>query len=343
MTRIQSTLHLVIGLLILISAAGAAGQVTKSGTTAGQFLKIGVGSRATAMGESFVALANDVTAVYWNPAGLAEISGNEAMFGHTEWLADITYENIAVAIPLGSSGGTAALWANSMNVPEDEVTTVFQPNGTGERFSASMVALGFSYAKRLTDRFSLGVTGKYIREGIWSMSATGVGIDVGTLYHSQYRNLRIGIGVTNFGTKMHLRGRANLIFVDPDPTLDGNNDQIRSELETDTWELPLMLRAGVAFDAIDAENMRLTVVTNSNHPNDNTENLNIGTELALSETIFLRGGYRGIGLDESEGGLTLGAGLLLEAGNVTGFRLDYAYTDWGVLKKVQRVSISAEF
>ena len=329
-------------LTLLLSNSISSAQITKSGTTVYSFLKIGVGSRAAAMGESYIAMADDATAVYWNPAGLAQARESQALFGHIEWLADISYDNIAITAPIGNRG-TVGIWANNLGVPEDIVRTVFHPEGTGERFSANMLSIGISYGQYLTDKFALGGTIKYIRESIWNMEAIGYAIDVGTLYTSNFRNMKIGIGIFNFGPKSKMSGRANLLFVDPDPNFDGNNDQIRAELEMEEWEMPLMLRAGIALDVISTEFNRLTLAVNQNYPNDNSEFFNFGSEFALNETVFLRGGYRGFGLDESEGGLSLGGGVRINLAGNTSLLVDYAYTDWGRLNEVNRFTLSANF
>jgi len=317
-------------------------QVIKSGTTAASFLKIGIGSRAAAMGESFVAISDDATAVFWNPAGISQLRRSTAFFGHVEWLADMSYENVSIVTPLGTNSAVA-IWANSLSVPEDIVRTVFQPEGTGERFSANMISLGATYSRYLTDRFSFGGSVKYVRESIWTMQAAAIAIDVGTLYKSDYRNMKIGISLSNFGAKMKMAGRANLLFVDPDPSIVGNNDKIRAELQLDEWELPLLLRAGVAFNLIESEISRFTLAANQNFPSDNKEFFNFGGEYALNETVFVRGGFRGAGIDEAEGGISFGGGVNINLAGNTSLMVDYAYTDWGILNKVNRFSLSANF
>ena len=107
--------------------------------------------------------------------------------------------------------------------------------------------------------------------------------------------------------------------------------------------MPLMLRAGIALDVISTEFNRLTLAVNQNYPNDNTEFFNFGSEFALNETVFLRGGYRGFGLDESEGGLSLGGGVNINLAGNTSLMVDYAYTDWGRLNEVNRFTLSANF
>jgi len=329
-----------VGFLVsLVSPLGA--QIVKSGTTAGQFLKIGVGARAVAMGEAFVATANDITACYWNPGGLSRLGKNEVIFLHSEWLADISYDFAAFAIPLGEAG-TFGGFVTSLTVPDDKVRTVHDPEGTGELFGATDLALGISYAKNITDRFSFGINGKFIRQKIWNMSGTAVAFDVGTLYWSQFYDLRIGMAMSNFGTKIRMEGRAGLLFVDIDPTLEGNNDKIRAHLEMEKWDLPLLFRVGFALDPIKTESQRLTIGADAIHPNDNREYVNMGFEYAFRDVLFLRGGYRGLGIYQLEGGLTAGGGVRLRLPGAV-LKVDYAYVDYGRLQAVHRYAISIEF
>ena len=317
-------------------------QVTKVGTTAAQFLKIGVGSRAASLGEAFTAAADDASAIYWNPAGLVYLQRNEIFFNHMSWLAGTSYDFLGLVLPTHSSMGTFGIFASSLSIPEDEVRTVFQPEGTGEKFNAGDVALGFSYSRFLTDRFSFGINGKYIQQTIWSMKASSAAIDIGTLYRSSFRNMKIGIVLSNFGTKAKMKGRANLLYVDPDPSIEGNNEQIRAALEMDSWDLPLLLRTGISFDIINSGYNRVTVMLDYNNPNDNKEYLNSGFEYAFNNIVFLRGGFRGYGMSELEGGLSLGGGVNLHWKN-TLFKFDYAYSDYGILKNTDRYTISFVF
>lgn len=317
---------------------------TKVGTSSGQFLKIGVGARAAGMAGSFNASASDVTAVYWNPAGLAGLSKNEFIISHIDWLAGISYDFLAMALPLTQLRGTAAVFVSSLTVPEEEVRTIYEPEGTGEFFDAGNLALGFSYAMSVTDRFSIGFVGKYVQESIWSMRSSAVALDIGTLYRSDFRNLRIGIGLSNFGTKMKLEGRANLLFVDPDPFIEGNIETIRAELEMEKWDLPLYVRTGAALELMDSKAMRATYSVDMLHPSDNREFINSGIEIGLlNEALFIRGGYQGYGMDEAEGGLAFGAGIAISSASVGSLSVDYAVTDFSRLSYVHQISVKVGF
>jgi opacity protein-like surface antigen len=341
--RRARTLAVIVALAICGAAhAQFVENVSKVGTTSACFLEIEVGARPLAMGGAFVATANDATALYWNAAGLARLTRNEVHLGHTEWLADMNYDFAGVALPLGSFGTLGASFC-ALGMDEMEVRTVFYPEGTGERFGASDVALGLSYARALTDRFSIGFTGKYIQQKIWHMSASSFALDVGTLFVTQLKGMRIGASISNFGGKMRLEGKDTQVNHDIDPSKYGNNDKIIAHLATDRWSLPLIFRAGVAMELLNAAHNRLTLAVDAIHPNDNTEYLNVGAEYAFNENVFLRAGYKSLFLRDGEEGLTLGGGLAYELLGRVRLKLDYAYLDFGVLENVQRFSIGLEF
>lgn len=333
-----------IATAVLIMASGlvADEKITKVGNSVASFLKIGVGARAAGMGGSFSAMSGDITSIYWNAAGLSRIEGNQLFFSHINWFAGINYDFYAVGIPVGNTG-SVGLYAISVQVPEDEVRTVLQPKGTGEFFDASDMALGFSYARNITDRFSVGIVGKYIQERIWSMTSKAVALDIGTLYRSNWSNLRIGIVLNNFGSKMKLSGRANIVPVDPDPTIEGNIETIRAELETEHWDLPLNVKTSVALDVLSTSLFSLTTAIDMIHPNDNLEYINVGGEARILKAFYVRGGYHGYGMDEAEGGISMGAGLNVRTSTGMMLKIDYALTDWGRLKNVNQISFGIGF
>lgn len=316
--------------------------VSKVGTTAAPFLEIEAGSRALGMGGAFVAVSNDVTALYWNPAGIARLKKSEAMFDHADWLADTRFDYAALAMSIGRNDAIGLSFI-TFGMDEMEVRTVFYPEGTGEKFSANDMAICLSYARNLTDRFSIGFTGKYIQQKLWHMKASSIALDVGTLFTTGLKNMRIGMSISNFGNKMHLYGKDTMVKHDIDVVKYGNNEKINAHLDTGFWSLPLLFRVGIAMEFLQTDMNRLTFALDALHPNDNTESINVGFEYALNEMFFLRGGYKSLFQRDAEEGLSAGAGF---AYNLTGsfdVVFDYAYTDFGVLQNVQRFSIALRF
>ncbi len=313
--------------------------VSKTGTTAANFLSIGMGSRAIAMGGAYVAVADDASALYWNPSGTARISSPEFMFSHSEWLADINFDNAAVVIPMGETG-SLGITSTFLTMGEMKVRTVTEPEGTGEFFDAGSYSLGLGFSKMLTDRFSIGLVGKYIREYIKDSSSTGFAIDVGTLFETQWRGMMLGMSISNFGTKMQLSGNDVLVQVDPDPTQNGNNENINANLLLDKFDLPLMFRVGVALDLLrEVSGNSLLVSTDAMHPNDNTEAMDFGMEYGFRDKFFARIGYKSVFMRDAEEGLTAGAGFRLPILGTAEITVDYAYQSFDRLEQAHRLSI----
>jgi opacity protein-like surface antigen len=327
---------------ILIIIAGTLFAQTKVGSTAAPFLNIGVGPRAIAMGGAFVATANDVTSLYWNPAGASRAQSNSALFAHSRWFADINYNWAGAMLSLGDLG-VIGLSLNYLDYGDMEITTLREPEGTGEVFNPQDLVIALTYGYNLTDRFSIGGSVKYVNQKIWNVSANAIAADIGVLFISDIYGLRIGATITNFGSDMQLDGKDLYILTDINEQVFGNNDQILSKLNTDSYPLPLTFRVGVAMDLLNFEDHRFTVAADALHPNDNAESLNIGGEYVFMNILALRGGYKSLFLDNSEEGLTLGAGVSYDIAPNLGLFFDYAYQDFGRLDNAQQFSLGVKF
>ena len=354
----RNSLFLVVALLLLLP--GRSSGQSKVGTSAAPFLTIGVGSRPQAMGGAFTAMSDDVHALYWNPAGLARLQKSEVMLVHSTWLADMDFDYVGVAFAMGQMG-TLGLSATLLSVGEMEVTTNRYQDGTGLMFDSYSMAAGASYGYRFYDRFSIGGTVKYIREAIWNESATGMAIDIGTLLITPLKDIRLGMSISNFGTKMQMSGRDLTIFYDPDENRQGNNPNIPAEIKTDEWKLPLTMRLGFAGELIQTPTNRLTWALDWVVPNDNTEFVNLGGEYAYNEYVFLRAGFRAmrpgtykenetdtsskfrLSEPDNGGGFTFGGGVKLGVATGLTFVADYAYEGYELLGSVHKYSLSVQF
>ena len=315
--------------------------VTKRGTTAAEFLSIPVGARATAMGNAITALVDDPTAIYWNPAGLAQIDGGGFTGEYAQWLAEIDFNFAAVVLP--SRFGTFGLGLTSMRTPEMEVTTVDQQDGTGETFTASSYAFAFSYGRALTDRFSLGASVKVVSERIWNSSTSGVAFDVGTQFITPFRGIRLGAAISNFGTKLRIGGDDLLTRVDIDPNNRGNNESNRALLKTDAFDMPLTMRIGLAGEVFQGGGSRLTLAVEALNPNNSEQYGNVGAEVGLlGDLVLLRGGYAELFLNDSVRSYTLGAGLRYRFAPLI-FSLDYAFEKQDFFTDVNRFTLSIRF
>ena len=346
-TRCRSRLRITLWILLLTAAwlpvAAIAQKVSKVGTTAAEFLQIGVGPRAMGMGGAFVAAADDASSLYWNPAGLSHVPGGEVIATHSEWLADVNFDYLGVGLRVGSLG-TFGVSVTMLSVPDMLVRTEDRQEGTGEMFDAADIAMAVSYGRSVTDRFSVGATVKYIQQRVWHSTATGFSVDLGTQFRTDFfGGLTIGAAIYNFGTDMKMSGRDARTFVDPDPRQLGNNSRIPANFEMDSFSLPLNFQIGVSSQPIDTRMHSLTINADALHPSSNYESANIGVEYGFQDRVFLRAGYRALFLEDSEGGLAGGLAVhqRLFGGNVA--KLEYAYRTAGRLGGIHVMGLSFSF
>jgi hypothetical protein len=341
------TLRTVIAALLVVSAAF--GAFSKVGTTGANFLKIGVG-RATGMGDAFVAIADDASATYYNPGGLARV-GRCVQLNHLEWIADLTHENISAVLPTGF--GTVALSVTALAMGDIEQTTIDNPNtrlredeGTGLFFGASDLAVAASYSRIITDKLSFGLTVKAINQSIWDMSASAVGADLGLLYNTGWNSLRIGAAMTNFGTQLSFSGRQldySFFWGDSGPS------QLQGSYKTSPSPLPTTFRFGLAYDVVNQGSNVLTAALDVLHPSDINETVNIGLEYGYAKTFYVRAGYvlnTDISYQEKLGwgtGLSAGLGVRTEPAKGLKLGLDYGYRFIEYLKPTHRLLLTVGF
>ncbi len=339
---------LIFGLLLLSFTGGSVAtaqvfksDVSKRGTTAASFLSIGQGARATGMGSAFVAVADDWSSLYWNPAGITSV-GNGVTFDHTQWFADIGYNFIAGSISLGSIGNLG-MSLTSSTIGDMRVTTIDQPEGTGEVFNMSQVAFSLAYAIRLTDNFAIGFNPKFVYERIWKSSANAVAIDVGVKYNTPFNGIVLGMSISNFGQKMHMTGQNAVVLYDSDPLNSANNGRVPAELSTGDWALPLNFRVGIAYQPPLGDMHKLILAVDAMHPSDDYESVNVGGEYTFDGFIAFRGGYKSLFLKESEESFSLGVGVRQRIlGNIV-LSADYCYANFGKLANIQKIAISMGF
>lgn len=321
----------------------AAQTVTKTGTTAAKFLSIGVGARANSMGGAFSAVANDVSALYWNPAGIANINETQTLFSYTKMFADININYFGLVIPAGEYG-TFGASVTALNVGDMEVTTEFLPEGTGEKFSAGSYSFALSFAKYITEDFAVGANVKYIQESIYNSRASGIAFDIGTVFKTPFYGVKFASSISNYGSKMQMTGDDLLIRHDPDPQRAGNNQTIDAYYKTDEFELPLRLQVGIARDFQVLDEHRFTIAIDAIHPNDNNQWINVGGEISLfNNLVSLRGGYKTLFLKDTQEGLTLGAGIQYDGLGFFKIAVDYSYQQLKYLNNMHSFSVILGF
>ncbi|MGB3544154.1 PorV/PorQ family protein [Rubrivirga sp.] len=328
-----------IAFAALLALTLPASSQSRVGTTAGGFLEIASGARYIATGESAVATADDAGALFWNPAGITNVQGGEVQFQHTEWVAGTRLEYLAGVIEAG--GGTIGAHVYLFDSGEMDVTTVEFEDGTGETFAVQDVTAGLSYARRLTDAFNIGGTVKFVSSSVYRSTATAFAADIGVQYRTPFDDVTLGFGIFNFGTEMQLAGDNTAIRTDFDPNTAGDNDGVLANLATQSWDLPLLFRIGLAYDALQTENVAVRVSSDAFFPNSNNQYVNVGAEVTLLNMVHLRGGLANLFLDDTfgQGSLRLGAGV--EVGGRV--RADYAFADRGDLGSVSTIGASFQF
>jgi len=337
-------------LFFAVSLAGAVlstayGQ-SKVGTSAAQFLGIGVGPRAIAMGGAYVASYEDVSAIYWNPGAFVQANGSQLSFSSSAWLVGSTFRWLGFMYNIDGQNAFG-LSLTQLDYGEEEVTTVAAPEGTGDRWSAQDLAISLSYSRRFTDHFSLGGSVKYIDQSIWHESAKGVTFDLGLLFQTEFNNLRIGMSMSNFGGDLTLDGSDLLIPVSVDPANSGSNQSLSGKLKTDGWPTPLLFRVGVAIDVVRDDQLSVTLATDALRPSDNDESINLGGEVGWRNMLFFRAGYKSILLqndvNNSQEGLSLGGGLRLTSEGLGSLEFDYAFSKFGLFDNINTIAISIRF
>ncbi|MBT7200434.1 MAG: PorV/PorQ family protein, partial [Candidatus Marinimicrobia bacterium] len=270
---------------------------SKVATSIGQFLKLEYGAAGAALGGAYTALAHGPQAMAWNPAGITTTAGPELYMSNNELYAGITNSYLGFTIPLGG-GNTLGMVAQYMSSGDMEVTTLDYPDGTGEQFQATGLALGLAFARQLTDRLSVGVTSKMIRETIYRETASTFAFDVGSNFDLGIYGLVLGMSIQNFGVGSRFDGP------DLNQPLDVNDEfqsspEVTTRLLTEEWPLPLVFRAGLRMDAMGGKSPwlpsplhRLSFLVDANDPFDSVLRGALGFEYSWNDMLFVRGGYK---------------------------------------------------
>jgi long-subunit fatty acid transport protein len=276
------------------------------------------------MGDAFVAVANDASALYWNPAGITQFQTNEVVLSHTSWFVDIQHQFIGAVYHL-TLDDAIGVSVTSLHMDDMERTTEFAPRGTGEYFTFGDLAFGVTYSRKLTPQFSFGGTIRYLEETMDVLKMRGMMVDFGTYYWTGLGTSRFSAVVTNFGNQISPNGS---VMVPGGQTVQ----------QFQEFSPPTMFRFGFAFEPLMDETNILTISIQLNHPNDNSENICFGAEYGWMKMIFLRGGYK---LNVEEQSISLGGGLTTSIGSIA-VGVDYSYVVYTNLGGVHRISMNVK-
>jgi len=349
---------LAAALAMPVSAQTGTQDNTAYGGASGEFLLLGAGARGTALGGAYGALATDVTAMYYNAAGLAQLPRPAVMVSTSSYLADTRYSWVGIAFP--TSGGARAIGVSmgSFGFSDQPIYTLDAPDGNGRTYSVRETFISGTYAQNFSDRFSAGLTLKFINDRLGTAKASGVAVDFGTNFHASVgaRPIRASFVIQNLGTNLQHSGEDLIVGVTREPplgTVDIPQEPQSAVLSTTGWTLPVMFRVGVALDLVAQGNNRLTVLSEFTQPNNTKPGAGAGFEYSMQNigqrgfSLAARGSYTiqpdnqtndlvlGLPTRESSGsftsdGLAFGGGLEYNRGN-TRLGFDYAWKSLGTV------------
>jgi hypothetical protein len=302
------------------------------GTSAANVLKLGLGARAAGMGDSYISMAEDASCLSWNPGAASRLRRPSIVFSHLQWFVETSLSYAAVSLPL--SFGTLGLDLASFTSGDIEETTLLEQDGTGRVFTASDMVLGLTYARNLTDRFSVGLKVKYIREALASAEASAFAFDVGSVFITTFPgDITIGMALSNFGGTLRFDGRDLLVthVVPGSPT----GKQVPAVLETTDWPLPLFFRFGVSATLFETEDAGLVAAYSITDARDYEARHNLGAAVSI-QPLTLRAGYR---FNYDEASFSGGAGVAVNASALGRLSFDYAFTEYGNLSGVHQFTL----
>jgi hypothetical protein len=333
-------LCLIIVVMLLCSTALYAGGDERIGTAGAQELRIPVGSRMAALGGSGVASAIGTDALFWNPAGVAYYEGTEVMFNHLKYWADIDINYFAATTSI-EDFGSIGIAAKVISFGDIVKTTIDAPNGTGEIISPSFAVIGLTYSRRFTDKVSFGVTGNLISEKVEQLGATGIAFDFGFTYDPSWRGLKFGLVIKNFGPNMTFSG-SNFDVNNEVPGGEPGTTSKDYRSQSSSFELPSSVQFGAAWDLLDIENSRATLMGLFQSNNSSEDEFRGGLEYAFNDMFFLRGGYTGSGQTEYMYGASFGAGVKLDlSGTMVTF--DYSWNQTELFDDNQYFTVKFSF
>jgi hypothetical protein len=338
---------------------------TGYGTTSAEFLLIGANARGMALGGGYMALANDLGALYANPGALALLKRAGVQGSQLNYVADTKLNWGGVATPYGGGSGAVGFSIGSFGFSDQPVYTPQAPNGNGEFYSVSETYAAATIAKNFSDRFSVGITAKGIFDRLGQVSGSAFAIDFGTHFHSQLagKPIRFAFALTNLGTNLSYKGDPLKVTSVRD-TLPGDGEvpsqPVPSIRQTTPYSLPTKFGVALAYDFISTTDARFTVVSEFNQMRSNKASFSAGGEFAadrIGGSIFgiaLRGSfvsnpslnYESAGVtfdrqkDDKALGLAVGGGVNIASRGGFALGFDYAYRKLGALGDVNFFTVT---
>lgn len=321
-------------LVALLLASPAEAQKKKLAQAGFQSLKIGLSARAEAMAGAYSMVGDDADAMFYNPAGLAQMASRFEISAHyVPWIADITFTALGIAYK--TDFGVFAIDFASTNYGDiigTQVATTEQGYVETGKVDVGSYFTSLAYSRRLTDKFTIGGQLRYVSEHLGSNlispvgtstqtvenRASAVSLAFGTIYYTGLKSLQLGINIRNFSPE--------------------------AEYEKTGFQAPLTFDIGVALDLMDLypgehPDHSLMLALNATHPRDFSERINVGAEYWYQSLLALRCGYK---FNHDTEGFATGAGVKYKIGE-TAVRIDYSYSLTQYFDNVSRISLGVSF
>ena len=346
-SKAKQVVLLLVSVCLVVTSVYA-GNKSRLGTAGAQELLIPVGARGLALGGSALSNTSGVDAIFWNPAGLARMSGGaEAMFSQMSYIADIGVTYGAVGLKAGSFGNLG-FSIKSISFGDIPITNEDFPDGTGQMYSPSFIDFGFTYSSQLSDRISFGVTATLVTEKIMSTSASGVAFSGGLQYSGLgVPGLSLGVAIKNVGSGLTFGGSNLLVTATP---ANASRQSSFYNVSVSTADLPTSLEIGLSYQLSLSDDAKVNVMSQFQNNNYQDDEYKLGGEFAYNNMLFLRGGYTlapnadkdPTGQTSYQYDYTFGAGVHFDLGGVTA-TFDYAYRHQLILKANNVIAVTLGF
>lgn len=327
-------------LLGLMAGPALAGSEGRKGTAGAMELRIPVGARGSALGGAVASDVSGVEAMYWNPAGLATVTGSDVMLSHQAYFADMKVNYAGVASKVGNFG-VLGFGAKVLSIGDIFVTTEAAPDGTGEVLTPTFAVMGVTWAKEFTDRVNFGVTANYVSENVVDNKASGLAFDFGVQYVTDWRGFRLGMVMKNYGSALSYSGPGFELSV-LDPNADPNASPRKLNYSSTAFEMPSYFTLSTSYNVMQSSQSKLVALGAFQNNNFSGDNLRGGLEWSYRDMLALRGSYFGTfngtidplsgdesfkfgGGDDLYKGWSLGAGINTRLGDSSKLGLDFAW------------------
>ncbi len=332
----------LIMLLVVNHTFASDWEIFRKGTNANAFLLIGTDARTMALGGEGAGLLHS-SAIYWNPANGMNNPKNQLQHEVGNYLLGMSHQITSVHIGLGSEQMISAT-INNLDIGSEEITTVYEPQGTSQYYSSQAISLGINYARLLTDRVTIGIQTKLVREEIWLEKSEQFAWDIGLLYHERVSGFALGMAIQNISSLSQLEAGPRTTFTRQDDESNPGSVTVDAVYDLKKFPLPLVFRMGLSKSIYFKSRGYFTpgMLVNMGFSDGLTTpfGASVGLEISPVKALMLRSGYQ---FNRDLGELSAGLGLSIPLSQGMRLIMDYAWIDMDYFGSVERYQLSVEF